>query len=590
MSWSSSFTLTLNAARNIAINSAITATNGGLTLSAANAISGSDAVNVGRFTLQSGAWSQNTASLPSFSATDFTLGGGSFLRVTGGDGSGSPYQIADIYGLQGIGSSTALLSDSDVLANSIDATGTSGWNSGAGFAPIGSYNQFQGTFDGQGHTISNLTIDLPSADKVGLFGGSGGTIKNVGLIGGSVSGNNTVGALVGLNAGPIDMSYATTAVNGGANGQRIGGLVGDNLNATITNSYATGAVSGGAGSQYVGGFVGQNDIGGTISDSYATGVVSGGSHVGGLVGSSFLATTTNSYWDTETSGQSSSADGTRHDHGAIAGHAADRLRQRGVGHGQRPLSLFALAVSGSGGHPRRFRARPTAIQRCDGAERGAVSLLVDGSAQGTVIDRRQRLLLFPRSTGHDLGCGSAVLAYETGANSGARLDTLTGTTSGFDIWGSTLIAPTSRTAYSDANANFMADNAALIAQAVGANTDPTTGLANYGYIASGGFTIDQALTLSNGLYLKSAGDITVADALTLPGSNGLMLDASGALAVNAPITVSGAGAVSLAYDGSDPANLQLRADLDRLHWQDRFRRRPDYLQRRPRRSTARAIR
>ena len=45
------------------------------------------------------------AALPAFSAGDFRINGGSFLRVAGGDGTAiSPYRLVDVYGLQGIGS------------------------------------------------------------------------------------------------------------------------------------------------------------------------------------------------------------------------------------------------------------------------------------------------------------------------------------------------------------------------------------------------------------------------------------------------------------------------------------------------------
>jgi len=54
--------------------------------------------------------------------------------------------------------------------------------------------------------------------------------------------------------------------------------------------------------------VGYND-GGKISNAYATGHVSGTNHVGGLVGSS-VGTVKNGYWDTATTGQTSSAGGT----------------------------------------------------------------------------------------------------------------------------------------------------------------------------------------------------------------------------------------------------------------------------------------
>ena len=50
------------------------------------------------------------------------------------------------------------------------------------FVPIGKSGSkyFQGTFDGQGHTISNLAINSSSLQYVGLFGYSkGATIRNV---------------------------------------------------------------------------------------------------------------------------------------------------------------------------------------------------------------------------------------------------------------------------------------------------------------------------------------------------------------------------------------------------------------------------
>ncbi|MGA2191695.1 MAG: GLUG motif-containing protein, partial [Steroidobacteraceae bacterium] len=147
------------------------------------------------------------------------------------------------------------------MGSNIDATPTSTWNSGSGFTPIGnSTNNFTGTFDGLGHTISNLAINLPSASDVGLFGytGAGSVIQNVGLVGGSVSGSNYVGGLVGWNNGTVSNSYATGSVNGASN---VGGLVGDN-GGMVSSSYATGSVNG---ASNVGGLVGDN--GGMVSNS-----------------------------------------------------------------------------------------------------------------------------------------------------------------------------------------------------------------------------------------------------------------------------------------------------------------------------------
>ena len=112
VNWTAATTLTLEAERNITINAPITALNGGLTIDAGGTATATDAINIGTFTLADGNWVQNTAALPTFHATDFRILDGSFLRVTGGNGtSANPYQITDVYGLQGIGSSDLLASN-----------------------------------------------------------------------------------------------------------------------------------------------------------------------------------------------------------------------------------------------------------------------------------------------------------------------------------------------------------------------------------------------------------------------------------------------------------------------------------------------
>ena len=78
-------------------------------------------------------------------------------------------------------------------------------------------------------------------------------------------------------------------------------------NSTVSNSYSTGSVTGSGNN--AGGLVGRNNSSSTVSNSYSTGSVSGSSNVGGLVGMNDN-TVTNSFWDTQTSNQSSSAGGT----------------------------------------------------------------------------------------------------------------------------------------------------------------------------------------------------------------------------------------------------------------------------------------
>ena len=128
---------------------------------------------------------------------------------------------------------------------------------------------------------------------------------------GEVTGNDIVGGLAGVGAN-ISGSYASGDVLGG---NSVGGLTG--CGGIIQASYAIGDVSG---NSSVGGLVGiacQMDfasfhVNNSISESYAAGSVSGIDDVGGLVGNAEAnanVNVVNSYWDTDTSGQSGSAGG-----------------------------------------------------------------------------------------------------------------------------------------------------------------------------------------------------------------------------------------------------------------------------------------
>jgi len=225
-----------------------------------------------------------TFSAGSFSVPDYDGGVSYFDRYVGDGTVGSPYLIGDVYDLQAM---QGFLTSNFLLNGDIDASGTASWNAGAGFDPIGdNINNFTGSFDGQNYTISELTINRPTTDYVGLFGfANGATIQNVGLAGGSVIGGSRVGSLVGYsyNYSSIDNTYSTATVTGDDGGWGVGGLVGANYNySTISNSYATGDVTG---NNDVGGLVGYAYIFSSISNSYATGNVSGaGLEAGGLVG------------------------------------------------------------------------------------------------------------------------------------------------------------------------------------------------------------------------------------------------------------------------------------------------------------------
>ena len=283
LNWPSANTLTLNAANNIAINAPITAANGGLTLSAGFNGTITDTANlaVKRFTLQSGAWTQIGTPLPTFSATDFRVTGGSFLRALGGDGSTTaPYQIADAFQLQqmrfssGCPPALPCQGSNYVLANDINAAVAVNWNGNLGFASIQAGGPgLTGTFDGQNHVVNGL--------RTSLFAniGPGVAVSNLGLTNVNINKPNaTVGALASVNLGTVTGLYATGTVTTSGFGEA-GGLVGVN-GGTISKSYATVEVTG----RSAGGLVGTNMGASVISQSFATGAVSGTSAVGGLVG------------------------------------------------------------------------------------------------------------------------------------------------------------------------------------------------------------------------------------------------------------------------------------------------------------------
>ena len=215
---------------------------------------------------------------------------------SGGTGlSDNPYQISTLTELRYLSEHSTDWSKYFIQTADIDATATNGWNPNGssgfyGFSPIGnSTTNFTGNYNGQNHTISNLNINRPATNNIGLFGyvNTSGSISNLGLTNVNVSGKNQTGGLVGsANLGTITNVYTTGTVVGNSNGINyfcmFGGLVGNNgTDCTISNSYSKANVSGLGYSG--GGLVGYNY--GTIISSYATGSVGGnGSYRGGLVG------------------------------------------------------------------------------------------------------------------------------------------------------------------------------------------------------------------------------------------------------------------------------------------------------------------
>jgi filamentous hemagglutinin family protein len=326
VNWSANTTLTLNAYRNININRPITATNGKLELLYGQGEP--DGVIGGVSSTYNVNAPVNLSAGPNFSTQQGSAGTVKNFTVITSLGAENSTTATDLQGMR------SSLWTNYALGSNIDASATAGWNSDlaatptyAGFEPIGNISTFFGlTFDGLGHTISNLTINRPTTDYVGLFGitGVSSVIQNLGLVGGSVRGlaavgglvaanggtiNNTyatsavtglqdyVGGLVGINEGPINNSSSSGPVNGRSN---VGGLVGSTWLTDVSNSYATGNVNG---FNNVGGLVGSNSILNLISNSYATGTVTGNRSVGGLVGGGESSSILNSYASGAVTGQ-----------------------------------------------------------------------------------------------------------------------------------------------------------------------------------------------------------------------------------------------------------------------------------------------
>jgi hypothetical protein len=165
----------------------------------------------------------------------------------------------------------------------------SGYSAGAGWVAIGSSAQsFSGTYDGDGYTISNLTINLVGDwavyVPVGLFRNTGATaeISNLTLQDVNVGGCYYAASLVGNNSGRI----TNVSSNGTVVGEwDTGGLVGRNTGSIIDSDFA-GTVSCTYEVEYgdwTGGLVGYNE--GSISNCRTDAAIDSlGDCIGGLVG------------------------------------------------------------------------------------------------------------------------------------------------------------------------------------------------------------------------------------------------------------------------------------------------------------------
>ncbi|OFA30438.1 hypothetical protein BAE46_11900, partial [Glaciecola punicea] len=275
VSWSAN-TLTLTAAKDININSVMTASGTStLVLNTATSNGGDVAVAGGQVFV--GMDANGFTGRVDFAETDGTnaRSGTGILTINGAE-----YNI---------------LNTVDQLANmTITGNFALGGNLGTAestfdFTPIAS---FANNFNGLGHTITGMNIDGIAAANTGMIriAGAGSDVRNVGLVGGKIiNGGAGTGGLIGSGTtGNVSNSYNTGTVTGVAS---TGGLVGSLTTGNIVNSFATGAVIGAAGT---GGLVGSLTTG-SVSNGFATGNVIGAASTGGLIGNITTGPVSNSY-------------------------------------------------------------------------------------------------------------------------------------------------------------------------------------------------------------------------------------------------------------------------------------------------------
>ncbi len=293
------------------------------------------------------------------------------VQPAGSGTQSDPYQVSHVLNLLWMSTTDTAWDKHYIQTADIDASETSTWNNGTGFSPIGLSTDFTGSYDGQNYVIDGLFTrghsylgTFMSDYVLGLFGSlNNATIQNLGLVNLDIDGSMGLGGIAGMATNSTIINCYTTGYIV-ASADYVGGLVGGNTTSLIEGCYSEVNLSGGI---YLGGLSGFNQ-GGSFEQSYSNSIITGDNHVGGLTGvlvdgiisncysvsditasncvggitgimasSSQMSTLTNSYfagsitgnspvggligelgsvidvtlsyWDTETSGQSTSAGG-----------------------------------------------------------------------------------------------------------------------------------------------------------------------------------------------------------------------------------------------------------------------------------------
>ena len=223
---------------------------------------------------------------------------------TDGDSeNGNATDLGDGYTVSEDGNTYTVYTDDGLMAWAEAAQGNPSLNctlthdidlSGTEWEPVGDRNNvYTGTFDGNGHTISNLTItkeNLSFGDDCGMFGrvGTNATIQDLTLesVRLNVGADGIpIGALVGSNQGTISNCKVSGNISVTNNEmQYVGGIVGWMESGVIQYCHSSASIQGGN-SEYVGGVLGGEYITATVIKGCSfSGSVTGNRFVGGIVG------------------------------------------------------------------------------------------------------------------------------------------------------------------------------------------------------------------------------------------------------------------------------------------------------------------
>ncbi len=198
-------------------------------------------------------------------------------------------------------------SDTDKYNDANDITNN---GNNEGFSPIGnSTSKFSSSYDGNGYSISGLTINRGSTNNVGMFGytSSGAIISKLHLENDNITGSYRVGSLVGYLT---NSSIEKCSSSGTVTGDRIvGGLVGITADSSVNNSFSTARVTARDSTGIAGGLTGFLYTNTNVTNSYSTGSITANASRGGLVGLLQSSTVTDSFYDETTSGANDNTKG-----------------------------------------------------------------------------------------------------------------------------------------------------------------------------------------------------------------------------------------------------------------------------------------